>query len=139
MRNRNIHFYPTHAVVDAAIDEFFGNVFSNTKAVSKYPLTDVYTKDGIAYLEIAVAGFSKEDIKIELTQDSLRIVGSKNEDSAHENREYIKRDIAKRNFDVAYSLMFAVDHIDAEIVDGILKVSVVPVNKQKETKQIEIK
>lgn len=139
MRQRNIHFYPAHAVVDAAIDEFFGNVFSNTKAVSKYPLTDVYTVDGIAYLEIAVAGFSKDEIKIELTEDSLRIVGSKNEDTTNTNREYIKRDIAKRNFDVAYSLMFPVDHIDAEIIDGILKVVVVPANKQKEVRQIEIK
>jgi HSP20 family molecular chaperone IbpA len=139
MRQRNIHFYPTHAVVDAAIDEFFGSVFTNTKAVSKYPLTDVYTKEGIAYLEIAVAGFSKDEIKIELTEDSLRIIGSKQEDQSPEDREYIKRDIAKRNFDVAYSLMFPVDHIDAEIVDGILKVVVVPANKQKEIKQIEIK
>ena len=139
MRQRHIHFYPAHAVVDAAIDEFFGSVFSNQKTGSKYPLTDVYTKDGIAYLEIAVAGFSKEDIKIELTEDSLRIIGSKQEEAVGDGREYIKRDIAKRNFDVAYSLMFPVDHIDAEIVDGILKVVVVPLNKQKEIKQIEIK
>lgn len=139
MRQRNIHFYPTHALLDAAVDEFFGNVFTNTKAVSKYPLTDVYTKDGVAYLEIAVAGFSKENIKIELTEDSLRITGSHNEEPVTDDRTYIKRDIAKRSFDVAYSLMFPVDHIDAEIVDGILKVVVVPTNKQKETRQIEIK
>ncbi len=138
MRQRNIHFYPAHAVVDAAIDEFFGSVFSNPKAGSKYPFTDVYTKEGIAYLEIAVAGFSKDEIKIELTEDSLRIVGSKQEENVAD-REYIKRDIAKRNFDVAYSLMFPVDHIEAEIVDGILKVVVVPANKQKEVRQIEIK
>lgn len=138
MRARQVHFYPAHALLDAAVDEFFGNVFSNPKAVSKYPLTDVYTKDGIAYLEIAVAGFAKEDIKIELTEDSLRITGSKQEEP-QEQREYIKRDIAKRNFDVAYSLMFPVDHIDAGIVDGILKIMVVPTIKQKETKQIEIK
>ena len=138
MRTRNIHFYPANALLDAAVDEFFGNVFSNTKAVNKYPLTDVYTIDGIAYLEIAVAGFSKEDIKIELTEDSLRIVGSKPEESV-ENREYVKRDIAKRNFDVAYSLMFPVDHIDAEVIDGILKIVVVPAIKQRESKQIEIK
>ena len=138
MRTKNVHFYPSHVLLDAAVDEFFGNVFSNPKAVNKYPLTDVYTKDGIAYLEIAIAGFSKADIKIELTEDSLRIVGTKPEESV-ENREYIKRDIAKRNFDVAYSLMFPVDHIDAEVIDGILKIVVVPAIKEKESKQITIK
>ena len=139
MRTRNIHFYPAHAMLDDAVDEFFGQVFSNTKAISKYPLTDVYTKDGNAYLEIAVAGFSKEDIKIELNEDSLRITGTKPEEAEDTSREYVKRDIAKRNFDVAYSLMFPVESIDAEIVDGILKVIVYPEKKEKQTKLIDIK
>jgi HSP20 family molecular chaperone IbpA len=139
MRTRNIHFYPANAVLEDAVNEFFGQVFTNTKAVSKYPLTDVYTKDGIAHLEIAVAGFSKEDIKIELSEDSLRIMGSKSDENIDDGREYIKRDIAKRNFDVAYSLMFPVDKIDAEIIDGILRVVVTPTIKEKEIHYIPIK
>lgn len=139
MRHRNIHFYPAHAILDDAVNEFFGQVFSNTKAVPKYPLTDVYLKDGIAHLEIAVAGFTREDIKIELNEDSLRITGTKPEEPVEEGREYIKRDIAKRNFDVAYSLMFPVENIDAEIVDGILKVVVTPAKQEKQTKLIDIK
>ena len=139
MRTRNVHFYPAHALVDDAINEFFGQAFANSKAMPKYPLTDVYTKDGIAYLEIAVAGFSKEDIKIELNEDSLRIIGTKPEESNDEGKEYIKKDIAKRNFDVAYSLMFPVDNIDAEIIDGILKVVVTPAVQEKQTKLIDIK
>ena len=71
---RSTLFYPSHPVLDDMVQEFFGNAFGNTKAVSKYPLTDVYTKDGLAYLEIAIAGFSKDEIKIELNEDSLRIL-----------------------------------------------------------------
>jgi HSP20 family molecular chaperone IbpA len=136
---RNIHFYPSHAGIEDIVDQFFGQVFSNTKTVSKYPLTDVYTKNGIAHLEIAVAGFSKNDISVTMDDDSLRITGSKPEEPINDGREYIKQDIAKRNFDVAYSLMFPVDHVEAEINDGILKIVVIPAVKQVETKQIEIK
>ena len=138
-RTRNIRFYPSHPMVDEMVNNFFDTAFDNNKAVSKYPLTDVYTKDGIAYLEIAVAGFSKENIKIELEEDSLRIIGMKPDEAIDETREYIKKDIAKRNFEVAYSLMFPVESIGAEIIDGILKVVVTPTIKEKETKQIDIK
>lgn len=139
MKNRNIHLYPAHALLDEAVNEFFGNVFSNTKAVAKYPLTDIYTTENQAHFEIAVAGFSKDDIKIELVDDSIRIVGEVSKETTDENKEYIKKDIAKRSFDVAYSLMFPVEDIDAEIVDGVLKIDVTPANIRKETKQIDIK
>ena len=136
---RHAMFYPQHPMLEDMVQQFFGDAFGNAKANSKYPLTDVYTKDGNAYLEIAVAGFSKEDIKIELNEDSLRITGTKPEEAEDTSREYVKRDIAKRNFDVAYSLMFPVESIDAEIVDGILKVIVYPEKKEKQTKLIDIK
>lgn len=139
MRQRTSLFYPSHPMLDDMVQEFFGNAFGNTKAVSKYPLTDVYTVNGVAFLEIAVAGFTKDEIKVELNGDSLRIIGQKKDEINDNKRTYIKKDIAKRNFDVSYSLMFDVDKIEAEVIDGILKVNVIPVEKTKEIKQIEIK
>ena len=139
MRQKTSLFYPSHPMLDDMVQEFFGNAFGNTKAVSKYPLTDVYTVDGVAFLEIAVAGFTKDEIKVELNGDSLRIIGQKKDEINDIKRTYIKKDIAKRNFDVSYSLMFDVDKIEAEVIDGILKVNVIPVEKTKEIKQIEIK
>lgn len=139
MRQQNLRFYPAHPVMDDMINDFFSSAFGNTKAVSKYPLTDVYIKDGIVYMDIAVAGFSKKDISIALTDDVLNIKGEKPTEAVDETIQYIKKDIAKRNFDVSYSLMFPVESIDAEIVDGILKVIVTPSVEQKETKRIDIK
>lgn len=132
-------FYPSHPMLDEMVHEFFGNAFGNTKAVSKYPLTDVYTLNGIAYLEIAVSGFSKDEIKVELSNDSLRIIGQKKDEVVNSERIYIKKDIAKRQFDVSYNLMFSTDHIEASINDGILVVKVIPTAKTKDVKQIEIK
>jgi len=136
---KKIQFYPSHPILDEMLTEFFGAAFVNNKALGKYPLTDIYIKNNIAYLEIAVAGFSKNDIKIELTDDSLRIVGVKTAETVDEERAYVKRDIAKRNFEIAFSLMFPVESIDAEIIDGILKVVVTPADIKKESKLIDIK
>ncbi len=136
---KNTFFYPSHPMLDDMVYEFFGNTFGNTKAVSKYPLTDIYTVGGVAYFEIAVSGFTKDEIKVELSNDSLRIIGQKKDEIIDTNRVYIKKDIAKRHFDVSYNLMFAIDHIDASINDGILTVVVTPTEKTKDVKQIEIK
>lgn len=136
---RNIRFYPTHPVMDDMINDFFSSAFGNTKTVSKYPLTNIYIKDGLAYFDIAVAGFEKRNISIELTDDVLHIKGVKPTEATDENIKYIKKDIAERNFAVSYSLMFPVESIEAEIVDGILKVIITPAVEQTETKKIEIK
>ena len=136
---RHTILYPQHAMLDDMITQFFGDAFNNQKANSKYPLTDVYDEDGIAYMEIAVAGFSKDEIKVTVDANTLTVKGeSAKKDTS--NRNYIKKDIAKRNFEKSYSLMFDVESVDAEINDGILKIKLVPfIPEETKPKQIEIK
>lgn len=122
---RHTIMYPQHAMLDDMIAQFFGDVFNDKKANSKYPLTNVYYEDGVAYMEVAVAGFSKEDITITVDNDTLSIKGVSRRDSP-ETRNYIKRDIAFRNFEKSYSLMFEVESVDAEVKDGILLIKLIP-------------
>ena len=132
-------FYPQHPMLDDMVQQFFGDVFGNTKAQSKYPLTDVYEEDGIAYMEVAVAGFKKEEIKITVDNETLTIKGEKKSETIPENRKYVKRDIAKRNFEKSYNLMFPVETVEANIEDGILRIKIIPYVKENNVKQIEIK
>ena len=132
-------FYPQHPMLEDMVQQFFGDAFGNAKANSKYPLTDVYDEDGIAYMEIAVAGFSRDEIKIMVDNDTLTIKGEKKEVEAPKSRNYVKRDIAKRNFEKSYNLMFPVETVDAEFENGILKIKIVPHAQKKELKEIEIK
>ena len=135
---RHTLMYPQHPVFDDLIHQFFGDAFSNTKANSKYPLTNVYDEDGIAYMEIAVAGFSKDDIKITVENDTLTIKGETTKVD-NPNRNYIKRDIAMRNFEKSYNLMFEVDKIDATFENGILKIALTPKKTENKIEEIEIK
>ena len=136
---RHTMMYPQHPMLDDLVQQFFGDAFLNPKANSKYPLTDVYDEDGIAYMEVAVAGFSKDEIKITVNNDTLTIKGDALEkDTSH--RSYIKKDIAMRNFEKSYNLMFPVESVDAEFDNGILKIKIVPQTPKHQTmKEIEIK
>lgn len=135
---RHTLLYPQHPMLDDLVQQFFGETFGNQKANSKYPLTNVYDEDGIAYMEIAVAGFSKDEIKIRVENDTLTITGeaTKVDES---KRNYIKKDIAMRSFEKSYSLMFDVEKIDATFENGILKIAMIPKQPEKKVEEIEIK
>lgn len=134
---RHTMFYPQNPMFEEMVQQVFGDTFGN-KANSKYPLTDVYNEDGNAYLEIAVAGFSKDEIEITVENDTLTIKGESLK-SDTSNRSYIKKDIAMRNFEKSYTLTFPVDKVDAAFENGILKIELVPMDRQQDTKQIEIR
>jgi HSP20 family molecular chaperone IbpA len=130
--------YPHNAMLDELVAQFFGDAFNGKANGGKYPLTNVYDEDGIAYMEIAVAGFSKEEIEITIDNDTITIKGESNGDvPAH--RHYVKRDIAMRNFEKSYSLMFPIDTVEAEFQDGILTIKLVPLIQEQSSKRIEIK
>lgn len=136
---RHTILYPQHAMLDDMIAQFFGDAFNDKKANSKYPLTDVYDEDGVAYMEIAVAGFSKDEIKITVDANTLTVKGEAHKKDTSK-RNYIKKDIATRNFEKSYSLMFDVETVDAKFENGILIIKLVPfIPEVSQPKQIEIK
>lgn len=57
-------------------------------------------EDGNCIVEIAVAGFSKEELKIELRDQLLFVVGEKEvqKDKPTSNRKWIKHGLAERKF-----------------------------------------
>ncbi len=129
---RHTIMYPQHAMLDDMIAQFFGDAFNDKKANSKYPLTNVYDDEGVAYMEVAVAGFSKENITITVDNATLTIKGVSSRDDS-DTRNYIKKDIAFRNFEKSYSLMFDVESVDANVTDGILTIKLVPYIPDQET------
>ncbi len=131
-------FYPQNPMLDDMMYQFFGDAFGNTKTNSKYPLTNVYEENGIAYMEVAVAGFTKDEIKIKVENNTLTITGTTNKLNKSE-RKYIKKDIAMRNFDKSYNLMFPIETVDATFNNGILTIKLIPIIQKIFVSEIEIK
>ena len=86
-----------------------------------YPPYNVIKRDdGHFLIEIAVAGFSKEDIDLTLEKGVLTISGKKQ--SGTDTREYAHRGISQRAFERSFTLADTLKVVGADIVDGMLVV-----------------
>lgn len=125
------------------IDEIFNEFFEiSKKEVGKYPLTDIYVDktDGATYIEVALAGFDKNDIDVYIENGELVIRGKhKLKDEEEKNRVYLQRDIAKRAFERKYKLVTNIENINATFENGILRIKLVPLKKENLIQKIEIK
>ena len=110
---------------------------------SNYPPYNIRKtgKDKYA-IEVAVAGFSKDDVEVEY-EDNLLTVKTKKIDKAVEketNGEIIHRGISQRSFARSFSIADDVKMNEAELKDGLLRINcekIIP--EQKKKKLIPIK
>jgi molecular chaperone IbpA len=116
-------------------DEFF-HAFERRHAnqlQTNYPPYNVIKFGENDYIiEMAVAGFKREEITIELENDVLNIRGVKREEKA-DTTQYIYHGLGARGFQRQFTLHNDLIVKDAHLEDGILKVlilHVIPENKK---------
>ena len=106
------------------------------------PYNIVKTGENTYDVELALAGFNKNDIEVEYKENNLT-VKSKKQDNAEEidpDGNMIHRGISKRMFSRSFTVANDVEVKGAELKDGLLKVSlerIIPDHKKAKT--IEIK
>jgi molecular chaperone IbpA len=84
-----------------------------------YPPYNVIRKDdGHFLIEIAVAGFSKDDIDLTLEKGVLSITGKKH--AGADTRDYTHRGISQKGFERSFTIADTIKVIGADIVDGLL-------------------
>lgn len=105
---------------DRMFDTFetrFGNQLS-----SNYPPYNVVKKDDDHYaIEIAVAGFKKSEINVEVDGDQLTIKGQRNKDEA-DGVQYMHRGLSARDFVRQFTLAEYMLVQGASIQDGVIRV-----------------
>jgi molecular chaperone IbpA len=104
-------------------DRLFNDVerrFANQVQTNYPPYNILKHDDDLFEIEIAVAGFDKEDISIEVDQNLLTIKGQrlKEEDASM----YLHRGLAARDFERTFTLAEHMEVGDAELTNGILRV-----------------
>ena len=109
-------------------DRFFEDMFDMPVRHSKEKMEcDIYEEDGNYVVEASIAGFNKEDIKIETEDGSIIITASKEENEEENNgKKYLRRE---RHFSSKYQRAFYLGDIDEENIkanfnNGILKITV---------------
>ena len=108
---------------DSIFDRFFD---MDTTRDSGYPPYNIRKIDEAQYvIEIALAGFSKDDIEVEVTEGTLTIRSKKLEDQVELNSEdsYVHKGIAKRSFLRCWTLSDDMVVGGADLKDGMLVIN----------------
>ena len=102
-----------------------------------YPPIDIFEENDNLIIEMAIAGFSKDEINVEIEKDVLKISGKKKEKP---QKNYIYNGIAKRALSVNFPLSGKLDteKVEAKFENGILSIKF-PKKEEFKKKVIELK
>ena len=103
------------------------------------PSADVYEDDEGYTIIVELPGFSRDDLKISVTRQILKISGQKIEE-AREDLEILQRESNPGSFERAFQLPDDVDiaNVQAKLEDGILNIRL-PKLDNRRPKKIEVR
>ena len=118
--------------------DHFERMFDGDISVINYPPYNIVKTGPEKYnIEVALAGYGKDDINVDFAEGLLTIKSVK--DDKDEKDGILHKGIAKRHFSRTFTIADDVEIKDAELKDGLLKVflkRIVP--EGKEARQIKI-
>lgn len=107
---------------------------------SSFPPHNIIKLDDNHYVvELAVAGFSKDEIDVTVSDGDLTIKGNKSDKEKTESVLYIHRGIGTRSFTKVIKIADTIEVQGAEYKDGILRIgleNIIP--EHKKPRKIEI-
>ena len=103
-----------------------------------YPPYNIERVDENAFaIEIAVAGFTEDDLEIETKEGLLTVAGKRGENE--DGRNYLHRGIAQRSFIRRYQLADHVIVTGANLQHGVLRIDLIrELPEEKKPRKIEI-
>ena len=121
---------------DTIFDRFFNMDVGPQQSYAPY---NIRKQSEFQYtIELALAGFSKDDIEVELTDGQL-VVRSKDNDKDEDSDSFVHKGIARRSFTRSFSLADDVIVKGADLKDGMLIIDlerVIPEEKKPRLIQI---
>lgn len=131
------NFFPT------AFDSMFTELMrdTNTQLESiQTPAAEVVEDDQKFTINVMFAGFEKKDIKIDMQDNELIVVGEKSETKEEKNEKYHLSEFRSGKFRRSFYLPDSanMDKAEAELKNGILNVTI-PKKAKAKVKEISIK
>jgi len=104
------------------LDEYFDRLFNLHETNSNYPPYNLIQVNSVeSRLELALAGFSKEEVFV-YTQDGKLFVEGQIEDKGSSD-SYLHRGIGKRSFTRSWTLSDDTEVRSVDFVDGLLNIT----------------
>ena len=148
MTHRNLSIFNKLRPISVGFDDIFNHFesmfdedyYTLTQNIgSNYPPYNIVRSGENQYdIEIALAGFNKDDINVTV-EDRLLTVETKNTNektTANQSNEVIHRGISQRYFKKSFTVASDVEVKNAQLKDGLLKISmerVIPEDKKPRT------
>jgi len=109
---------PTFATL---MDDFLGKVTTNRTNVFE-PAVNVIENKEVYELQLAIPGYSKDEVKISIENNTLTI--SAEFESKEESTTYSRREFVKTSFERSFTLPRSIDtdKIEAAFENGILNI-----------------
>lgn len=122
--------------------KFFNDDFNlyPTFESRSHGLSNISETDNEYVIEISAPGFKKDDVKIEIENDVLKISSDFEDEKEEKNDSYYKKEFYKSSFSRSFTLPKTVkkDEISATMTDGILTVNVPKNKEEKKNESIKI-
>jgi len=125
--------------VDSIFDQFFGRGSDDDTSAVWAPRTDLSETDDAFRIRLDVPGTTKDDIAINLQNNTLTVSGERSGERQEDGEEYVRVERAFGNFHRTFTLPDAVDpdRVEATYDEGVLTINV-PKTETSPRRQIEI-
>jgi len=122
--NNSLMRWEKYAPVGIGMEEMFRRLDAFADNGSSYPPYNIIKSvDGSQELQIALAGFNKEDIEVAVEKSVLSVSVSKTNEKEH--TEYVHRGIAQRTFARNWELSEDTRVSDISYTNGLLCITLV--------------
>ena len=133
--------YRPNVLGRSVFDEIFNSMLDMPTLINKttqgYPVADIYKNDdGSTTLEFALAGFSKEELSVEVKPEERTITVSAQTDGAAQTQRRIARRSFKKTY-VNYDNNLDLTSASADYKDGLLTISL-PTRPETQSINVEI-
>lgn len=154
LKEKTKELFPFQPQIDKAFDDFFigaesfwshfNDLMDLSHSSPSYPPYNlIKTDDGSTIVEIAIAGFQKENVKVTLEQISagyqkLRVTAKRADEKVEDGKNYLHKGIAQRFFDRTFIIYDESEVEYAKVEDGLLQVKINKIKKEEKQNVKEI-
>ena len=116
------------------MDDYLSNVFNGFQETNYPPYNLIQINNTESRLELALAGFKKDEINVYTEYGKIIVKGEKN--NKEEETTYVVQGLAQRNFERAWTLSDDTEVRSVTFEDGLLTVELIKVVPEKHAKKV---
>ena len=118
----NLKAFGQFSPFSVGFDEIFNTLHRASIPQSNYPPYDILKEDDKYIIRIAIAGFKKSEVDIELDDNTLTVSVCREDNTGKQRAEFLHKGISSKEFYKSFALAEYVEVKKATMSDGILRI-----------------